>query len=244
MFASSSPLVCGAPGAPACADGYGCVPTSSQYGDACAPRDCTGLSNGDACAYGPELAGECCSGACVNVTQDPANCGACGLSCPSGICSEDFVLEYVSDNMYPVLVGVGVCKPTAMAATCTPDCASGFTCADGSCVDGLCTGEACVQQDGAIGACCADGACVDLLTDSANCGGCGLSCPQGEACVAAQCQGDPCSLNNEGAYCEQNDATHACCGNACVDTSTDSANCGRCGVACAVGATCAGGSCG
>jgi len=242
LFPSFTPFVCDGVGEPTCANGYGCFPNGSPYGDACAPQDCTSRSNGDPCAYGPETAGECCAGSCALVTSDPANCGACGLSCPSGICSQEYVPSFQFGVQ--VLLPVGVCQPAPPNVTCTSDCVAGFTCVNGSCVDSLCTGVACIQEDDAVGACCGDGACVDVLTDSANCGGCGLACPQGDACVSAQCQGDVCSLGNSGAYCEQNDATHACCGNACVDTSADPANCGRCGVECPVGATCSGGSCG
>lgn len=61
------------------------------------------------------------------------------------------------------------------------------------------------------------GVCVDVSRDDGNCGGCGVRCATGRACVAGAC---------------------ACMGRAvpcaggCVDVTTDAANCGACGFRC------------
>jgi len=64
--------------------------------------------------------------------------------------------------------------------------------------------------------------CVSLADDAANCGGCGITCTGGQACIAGTCQ------------C----ASGAFCGGACVDTNSDAANCGACGVACGANQVC------
>lgn len=68
---------------------------------------------------------------------------------------------------------------------------------------------------------------MDVTSDPANCGGCGVLCLSGNACVdgACACPG----------------ATRAC-GGECVGLD-DPAHCGGCGVACAPGASCEGGAC-
>lgn len=72
------------------------------------------------------------------------------------------------------------------------------------------------------------GVCVSLATDSANCGGCGLSCPAGQHCSSGSC-GCPAGLSS--------------CGGACVDLSSDAANCGACELACAEPQVCSQGVC-
>jgi hypothetical protein len=125
-----------------------------------------------------------------------------------------------------------------------PVCGAGLTCLEGICVGALCIGPTCITQGGNGGLCCADGACADPLTDALNCGGCGLTCPAGESCTLGICAGDACSLATAGAYCGLPDPSEACCGNACVDVTTDAFNCGQCGNACLPGASCTNGACG
>lgn len=75
---------------------------------------------------------------------------------------------------------------------------------------------------------CGD-ACVDPMTDSQNCGRCGLVCGEG-ACVAGTCT----------AGC---DAPNEVCGVLCVDTDTSSAHCGSCDHDCGAGVACVAGEC-
>ena len=79
-----------------------------------------------------------------------------------------------------------------------------------------------------------NGSCIDVSADAGNCGGCGVTCPDGVACVDGGCD----------LTCE----TGVACGAGCVDTATDPANCGACGNACPAGtnqaATCTDGVCG
>ena len=73
----------------------------------------------------------------------------------------------------------------------------------------------------------ADNGCETNLHTSANCGGCGTTCTNGD-CSTGQCTClGPLSL----------------CSGACVNEQTDSANCGGYGTPCASGQHCSGGSC-
>ena len=190
-----------------------------------------------------------CSGTCVDVDTDNANCGTCGNACADGevcaggtcgtTCGPDLTRCTASD-------GTDHCKDTAHdPANC------------GSC------GHACTAPDNATAACagnrcayfCADGfadcntdatdGCeTDVAGDPANCGACGHVCPAGPGEVAT------CASGTCGVAC---DATHADCNadpsDGCeVDISTDVGNCGACANACPSDATdtatCAGGHCG
>ncbi|HUB06982.1 MAG TPA: hypothetical protein VMB50_08275 [Myxococcales bacterium] len=207
-----------------CPQGYGCVEVGFFFlsSAGCLPRDCSGRANGEPCTNGPYALGSCCGGSCVSVREDPANCGGCGFACPAGVACQD-----------------ATCVPPD---TCSPPCAAGQICASGLCVTSLCNSLTCAAPDGQPGSCCGLG-CLDLKTDPQNCGGCGQACPSGEACQGGACQGDACSDADEGLYCALPDATQACCGNACVDVTSDPANCGGCGSACLPGQACNEGLC-
>jgi hypothetical protein len=88
----------------------------------------------------------------------------------------------------------------------------------------------------------------DLMNDSKNCGGCGVVCAAGAACTQGRCPGGPIGGTDGGvspdgggtgnlATCTVNGVT------VCIDTSTDNANCGGCGRACAANQFCNGGTC-
>jgi hypothetical protein len=76
----------------------------------------------------------------------------------------------------------------------------------------------------------------------------GVSCPACQACVDGACaaadEGNACGGGRicRGGACAC-PAGQERCGDACVDTATDRANCGACGVVCPAGETCGGGSC-
>ena len=75
--------------------------------------------------------------------------------------------------------------------------------------------------------CCPPGQCVDTNTDPENCGGCGVVCPNGGACIDGSC---PCP---GGQFC----------GDQCVDTQSDPSNCGGCGYVCPTGSSCENAGC-
>ena len=110
---------------------------------------------------------------------------------------------------------------------------------------------------------------TNFLRDPYNCGGCGVVCPTGQACVSGTCecpawqtacnntcvdtQTDPNNCGGCGAVCPtwQSCVSGTCecpawqtaCNNTCVDTQTDPNNCGGCGGVCPTGQPCASGTC-
>src|SRR5450755_4214090 len=83
---------------------------------------------------------------------------------------------------------------------------------------------ACSTDSGTQGGSCADGelscngVCVEPMTDTANCGACGVQCMGAQLCSAGTC-----SLT-----CSPGTTQ---CGTSCSDVKVDPANCGACGTA-------------
>jgi hypothetical protein len=77
--------------------------------------------------------------------------------------------------------------------------------------------------------------CADITSDARNCGGCGIRCGTGEACVSGECR-VPCG---DGLVSCGADAARSYC----ADISCDRSNCGSCGTACASGEVCRSNAC-
>jgi hypothetical protein len=78
---------------------------------------------------------------------------------------------------------------------------------------------------------CGSPVCVDTKVDSANCGGCGITCAAGTRCEQGQCSATCAGL---------------VCGGSCVESRFDPNNCGGCGVVCGAphtAPTCVDGGC-
>lgn len=117
---------------------------------------------------------------------------------------------------------------------------------------------------------CGTTACVDTDSDAANCGACGVACPEGVACHDGGCicpgggqvcgdgcvdtnaNGDHCggcdSPCDGGLLCLAGDCVDDCggltqCGNACVDITSDPLHCGGCDTACTGAAACIDSAC-
>ena len=262
---------------PPAASTTGCqVPCQSPavcVGGQCLLATC-GNGPGMPCAAGGGNPGVCCDQGmggttCADVASDPANCGGCGIACPSG---QSCTQGVCSGSLAPCLAGridaycdldAGtslLCCPgggctdvetdSQNCGYCGQPCQSGLTCAAGQCLALSCgaatAGQSCVGPDGGTGLCCGT-ACEAVASDPANCGGCGTTCATGESCVGGHCGFDQCTPSLQGDPChfvtQFGTQPGLCCGSSCVDPSSDPANCGGCNLACAPDAGCVNSAC-
>lgn len=205
-------------------EGYVCVGIEGHQ--TCVPECDSGMTCSDSTRT-------CCYEGCVDLQNDPNNCGACRSYCNGNcingtcvdqcgnMCSAD--QECCGGSCVNITTDVNncgecgnVCDPTTANA-----CSNGYcTCAGGA----ECTGGR---------ECCGTG-CKDVTSDPDNCGSCGAGCAQGETCDGGTCScgGGPACSFGEG-----------CCGSDCVDLDSDDDNCGSCGNTCQNGNTCNQGVC-
>jgi hypothetical protein len=229
-----------------------CPPGTVCNGSSCLSVTCAPGGSGEACAFGAGYGangytltpGKCCGGACTDPNQDPANCGSCGTTCTMG-----------ADLCVAGMLGIGmaVCLPP-LTTNCPFPCTNGTFCAGGFCQPSACmglSGGVCQTGGGAVGTCCPFGfggsQCTDVASDPNNCGGCDVSCGSGGTCTNGVCSTTPasCPKGHSGQYCKLDAGlSFACCpGAGCVDTSSDSNNCGRCDSPCGSGLSCVSGGC-
>ncbi|MCA9615254.1 MAG: hypothetical protein H6721_23595 [Sandaracinus sp.] len=157
-----------------------------------------------------------------------------GLTCCLGADGEPACVDTESD-----LANCGRC-----GSTCGPDRGT-------ACVEGLCEcGRVAIGCEGSRGSICCpvredrpEPYCANLLTDGANCGGCGDTC---DALRSDSCQAGECVCGDSRAPC--GDDEHCCAdfggaSSSCVDVTTNRENCGACGRRCRAGEDCASGVC-
>lgn len=180
---------------------------------------CSKPSSSDLCPEGQTD----CHGICVDLDNDPNNCGSCDTRCMEGeICREGNCLP--NNNCTPPLENCGgICVDTRYnpnhCGGCNHKCGSGQ-----ACMNGICTGGECPSGQTN----CPGYGCVDLRTNPDNCGSCGNKCSG--ACYNGECVGEcPGGLTS--------------CSGACVDLQKDENNCGSCGHACSEGEVCQAGTC-
>lgn len=177
----------------------------------------------------------CCYGGCVDLQNDPNNCGSCASFC-DGNCINGVCVDQCG-NM--CTTGQTCCNGTCANTTsdmnncgaCGSVCDSeeSNTCANGSCKCG--SSNAC---DIAAGAECCTTSCKYVATDVTNCGGCGIACSIGETCQngSCLCGGNPACTGGQG-----------CCGSSCVDLNS-AQYCGSCTLSCTLPEECYSGACG
>jgi hypothetical protein len=168
------------PDDPACsADGAPCF-TAAE----CCSQSCTAGSCGQPSGCGPGLT--TCNAACVDLTSDPLNCGACGSQCPigaacqNGACMAPSCVDAIKNGAETDVDCGGVCPP----------CAAGYSCVTGAdCVTGVCTAGTCAQAQCLSAADC-PGAATECQAPTCTGGVCGfVNAPAGTP-VSMQIPGD------------------------------------------------------
>jgi len=206
---------------------------------------------GNVCGVGLE----CCAGTCVNVDTDAMHCGMCGtdcgmgVSCCGGTCADLAIDELHCGDCGTACSGVqrccgGACTDPRIDAmncgSCGTTCTAGDLCCLSAChAPGDLECAACLDDCAAMGLACCSASCVDTMTDSTNCGGCGVTCTMGQLCCGGSCvPNDETNCGSCGASCSGSDL---CCGGSCVPS--DAANCGACDTACGGGDDCCSSMC-
>jgi hypothetical protein len=222
-----SGLMCGTP--------LTCVNTATDHancGGCGNPCLATQICQGGACIC-PGTEALCGSGGaqgCVTLSSDQNNCGKCGVPCTGGM--------VCANSVCACPTGFHNCGGTCVPDTSTSTSSCGTTCGlcpapvggTASCAGmPLGCGQACANP--ALPTLCNKGAnatCVNTTNDTGNCGGCGLACSTNratESCTGSKCAITACTAGF--ADCDHNPA------NGCeIDTNTNVANCGGCGLPC------------
>ncbi|MHB1846185.1 MAG: hypothetical protein ACYCWW_15285 [Deltaproteobacteria bacterium] len=180
------------------------------------------------------MLGQCCGGACTDLSFDSANCDACGAACPAG-----------ERCLAGLCAGGTSCVP---GQNCPLDGGGWGICCGGSCVDGLHDSANC----GGCGNGCPSGSGCDLVfqygqprAECVNDGGSQITCfsasdcPAGTLCAWGYCV--PPSCGASAAFCALDGGSPPdgiCCGESCANIDSDPQNCGLCGFACPTGASC------
>jgi hypothetical protein len=151
-----------------------------------------------------------CGDACVDILDDPNNCGACGNVCGDGTCCTDGVCVSLCDEGQVWCDGacIDVANDSDNCGSCGNECGEGSCCSGGGFCTSMCE----------LGRTYCDGLCMQTDRDPLNCGGCGIVCDAGSVCDGGACL--PCG---EG---------ESVCDNRCVDLDSDPYNCGACGNEC------------
>jgi hypothetical protein len=181
--------------------------------------------------------GFCCSGACVDVSSDPANCNGCGLPCvPGQFCDRGACTPYADCATAQAWLELSTCELPGGGAgyCCNGGCQAGDTATDPMNCGGC--GVVCP-----VGVGCTGGYCVLDGGGLAYYGDPGQTCPSGYSCAYQDCYLTTCSAGTPLDPCAANFGSYlslgACCNQAC-STVDDNQNCGSCGNACDAGSTC------
>ena len=170
------------------------------------------------------------NGSCVDAQSNPQNCGASGNACATGqACRAGTCLGQACVS------GQTVCS-SYNGTVCTNTQTDFYNCGacGNSCYTYVSNGMATGCVAGRCGATCNSGltacssslnlVCTNLATDSSNCGACGNPCAPGQTCQAGTCQNLTCSSGLTA--CKRLNGTSY--NVTCLNTQTDSDNCGGC----------------
>lgn len=190
--------------------------------------------------------GPVCGGA--DLDTDPNHCGLCGFACEAG--------EACLDGKCALACDADLQTDANHCGSCGRACRATQQCVEGACTTLESTGVSCPASQTMCGTqCIARSACCDDLScrtdgisrpycDDGTCVAClsNAHCQADELCESGQCVPKPVPC---GGACEP---AEQCIEDACVcpgdpDLSTDTRNCGRCGVRCVSGQECAAGRC-
>ena len=100
--------VCGAAGE--CLSGPECPNADPCLDVVCQPSGCVESTRPDGSSCGPLAANRCCSGACVDVSSDPAHCGGCGYGCAGGESCESVAVTNQCSSNPPDTTGRCTCS--------------------------------------------------------------------------------------------------------------------------------------
>jgi hypothetical protein len=180
-----------------CVDGAAC--TVANGTGTCAHNACSAVT----CTHGfADCNGNAADGCEVDLATDAANCGACGVACPSGqACANG------------ACAGPHACNQLCIMA---PNAVVGF---DAQC---NCVITHCLNGYGDCDHLLANGCETNLASDAANCGLCGNVCPHGESCLHGACAGPQalgtaCTSDHQCAsgFCASGVCCDTACGGAC-----------------------------
>ena len=172
-----------------------------------------------------------CLGGCSDLSNDPRNCGSCGVDCGPSPC----VAGMCDCGTRSFCFGAGCVDTTTDPRNCG---ACGNDCGGGPCVGGFCQlacGPGTADCDGDPFNGCEAG----LQTDSDNCGQCGRRCPRPTEPLDHVSNGS-CSFGSCAYACAPGfgDCDRAPDTGCEVPITNDPLNCGACGRACGAGGQC------
>lgn len=127
-----------------------------------------------------------CNGRCIDLNNDPTNCGLCGREClPGATCSRGFC-ECPTGWVYCSGRCTDIRTNTQHCGRCDNVCSTNIyntvECSAGTCVVHCRPGN--IDCDRNL----TNGCDADPLTDAMNCGACGIRCTGTQRCVSGMCR--------------------------------------------------------
>lgn len=192
-----------------------------------------------------------CGGTCTTVASDPTNCGGCGnvcssnhitaQACTTGMCNGNCAAHFGDCNGNKLADG---CE-TDLNSSLTNCSACGAACSTNhivtACDTGSCDGTCMPNYRDCNNNKRSDGCEINIATNPSRCGSCTYSCSGTNvgtrACTNGVCT--PTCATNYG-DCDAASNTNNGCETFLYNNDN---NCGKCGNACGIGATCVGTQC-